>query len=327
MSFVSIVEDLLLEFDLQKTIDNFKDKWEKRLKSDPSFPKKNKKADLAQVEADLNSADPSKSYQRWIIQTYANGGINRWEDVLARVGPALVIYHKAKLKKKLNPQQSDILRLKSISDLEDIADEFKDAKPTGKDLQRQELEKAKGESDMLYKDSNVTVIKPKTVFASCFWGRETRWCTAAERNNYYDSYANRGELLIFIPKSPKRAKEKYQAHLTNQGLKDFDDLYVCDENDSKIEPAELFSRFPAAVVNIFKMKKIDVGDSGIWMVMDTGKTTSVLDSIYVIKGYSDFIGEFFPSASKSKALLIKKLTDNGVENPESFVDELVKRKR
>lgn len=328
MGFAALVEDVLLEFDLGRTIDIYKKKWDNRWKSDPSFPKKGKKEDLDKVQADLNTADPSKSYQRWVIQTYANGGIDRWEDVLARAAGALAVFHKAKIKKKLPPEKADILRIKNLSDLEDLAEEFADAEPTGKDLQRQEMDKAKSESNEIYRDSKVVVVQPNTEFAACFWGRETRWCTAATTHNYYDSYASRGKLLIFIPKSQKRAKEKYQAHLTDQGLKDFDDLYVCDERDSKIEPSELFSRFPAAVVKIFKMKTADVG-GGVWMVMDTGKTTSILDSIYVIKGYNDFLGEFFPEANKSRALLLKKLTTNGISEDEAnkFIDELVKRKK
>lgn len=235
--FSKIYEKVLLEFDLSKTVEIYKEKLDARQKEDPSFPglKKAKK-----LEADLKRGDPTptQEYSRWILQVYSTGGIPRWEDVVPRARPALEKYHKLKNKKKIEGDQRNIFNLKTLTDLEDLVDQFKEEPLSGKDLERANLEKAKSESKLEYTDSNVVVIVPNTPFAATFWGKGSRWCTT--NPGTYSSYARRADLHIMIPKKPAYEGEKYQVFLVRTGSGSWQ---AANEKDGPVKLVNLLNRF------------------------------------------------------------------------------------
>lgn len=77
------------------------------------------------------------------------------------------------------------------------------------------------------------VIVPKTEEASCYYGKNTKWCTAATSTyNRFDQYNRKGRLYININ---KKTKEKYQFHFESDEFKDsadgdinLDDIDIID---------------------------------------------------------------------------------------------------
>jgi hypothetical protein len=60
---------------------------------------------------------------------------------------------------------------------------------------------AKSQSEKLYEDDEVLVVKPKSHAASCYYGANTRWCTATKDNSgYFQRYSVNGNLYYFINK-------------------------------------------------------------------------------------------------------------------------------
>ena len=58
---------------------------------------------------------------------------------------------------------------------------------------------AKQESNVIYEDENVKVIRPNTKLASCYFGKGTKWCISAEMSqNYFDSYTHKGRAFYFM---------------------------------------------------------------------------------------------------------------------------------
>ena len=58
---------------------------------------------------------------------------------------------------------------------------------------------AKQESNVIYEDENVKVIRPNTKLASCYFGKGTKWCISAEMSqNYFDSYTSQGKAFYFM---------------------------------------------------------------------------------------------------------------------------------
>ncbi len=231
--FESLVEGLLLEFDVQKTKEAFGKKLGEKLKTDSTFPSFERNPDEKQLEnmiidffEFIQIADPTprKEYSRWIVQAYVSDGIKRFEDIGSKAAPLLAKYDKLKIKKKLPPESRDIMRIKTISDLYDIVTSLWVEEPTGKDKQRQDSDKAKKESKLVYEDEYWKVYKPETEFAACFFGRGTQWCTAAtEGDNMFSYYAEKGNLYIFVPKS---GSGKYQLHVVSgQMMDEHDDPY------------------------------------------------------------------------------------------------------
>jgi hypothetical protein len=89
-----------------------------------------------------------------------------------------------------------------------------DSRKTEGDIERE----AKANAEKLYEDDEVLVVKPKSHAASCYYGANTKWCTAAKDNSgFFQRYSVNGNLYYFINKK------------NNTKLA----LYVNDENRTK----------------------------------------------------------------------------------------------
>jgi hypothetical protein len=163
-------------------------------------------------------ADPTtnKNYTKWMIRTYIAGGIRHLED-LSRCKAALILFDK--FKPRLPADQRDIGKIKKLSDLENLVEQFAEAK-TGKQEKAEEKAKLYKEIDTLYSGPEGKILIPKTEEASCFLGRGTKWCTAAtESENYFDQYNKSGRLYIILTSDGS----KYQFHFENGEFTDASD--------------------------------------------------------------------------------------------------------
>jgi hypothetical protein len=60
-------------------------------------------------------------------------------------------------------------------------------------------EQAMEGSEIVYDDDDVFAVRPKTKEASCFYGRNTRWCISAEKSrNYFDQYTSDGKGFVMM---------------------------------------------------------------------------------------------------------------------------------
>ena len=181
-----------------------------------------------------------KPYVKWIFARYANKGIRLWEDVAARAIPALLEYDKLKRKKKLDPAERDINRFKSLSDLEDLVEKYEKEDTRSGSERDKEIEQAfydKGEAELIHDDSTAKIVKLKSERASCFFGRSTRWCTAAKTHNAFDSYTKDGDLYVI---DPKGSKKKYQLQTQDGTGQEF-----LDEKDMSFDHALMYRQLSA----------------------------------------------------------------------------------
>lgn len=57
----------------------------------------------------------------------------------------------------------------------------------------------KKNTELIYSDDNVFVVRPKSYESSCLYGKNTRWCTASrDSNQYYNKYTRNGTLYYVI---------------------------------------------------------------------------------------------------------------------------------
>lgn len=272
--FNSLVEQVLLEFDFKKTVEMLG--WnDEKLKNignrdsndsssvrpyDQSFPgpetSNSRLWKWSTVEADLKTFDPTpnQAYSRWIITTYLKNGINRWED-LGRVRTALELFHQFKAR-RLTGAMSDIFKFKKLSDLEDFVEDLEVTNGVVSSNEDEKKISAEAHKNAkVTKFDGVTMIQPLTMAASCYFGRGTRWCTAAKTNNMHDNYASRGNLYIFT--GPKLGNNKFQLWKADR----LQDSYMCDEKDIQVEIGDTISKFPVLlepIYSIFGLKdKID----------------------------------------------------------------------
>jgi hypothetical protein len=172
---------------------------------------------------------------RWVLGLYKKKGSRIIEDLYKlrtefRDG-YLQIFNRLKETGRLTPEQADLNKYKSISELGaftsqwDIEDVWASAEELKKRVMRQEFIDAKDDIDVLFEDEVWLVITPKSYEASAYWGDRTEWCTAyKDSRKYYDSYTSEGPLYININ---KHTKEKFQFHFETNSF-----MY---SNDKEIE--------------------------------------------------------------------------------------------
>ncbi len=229
------ISELLLEYNEQRLINDFGNKLVNKYQDE--FNKKISPEDLIKV---ISSEDPTpnKELSFWLINKYANNKINKLEDIGSRAIPALLKY-KALLKKpNLTPpiKKRDINQLKDLSELENILDNYTEkqvvSNKEASNSEEQNFYKTK-QATLLYNDDEVKVVVPHTEDASCFFGINTKWCTASKANNKFNSYNKTGLLYIILI---KKENKRFQFHFKSGSF--------MDETDSAINPQELANQYP-----------------------------------------------------------------------------------
>lgn len=107
-----------------------------------------------------------------------------------------------------------------------------------KKTEREKERELKSQAERLYEDDDVLVIRPKSYAASCYYGANTKWCTAGKGSSgYYDRYANRGLLYYFIKKKENNKMALYRntEDRTNE---------VYNAQDNEVPLSDLRETFP-----------------------------------------------------------------------------------
>ena len=175
--------------------------------------------DWSEAEMNLSNYDGNLEHDDMIPVDYSIDeprGLDsfRLEDI-NQINRTLVDYHR--LKPQLPVEQRDINRFKTFERLEDFVDDI---------MAGEQLKGAEYDSDTLkmpdveviYNGPLVTVAIPRSYKASCDLGSGTKWCTAGSSLDgkvYYDQYMEQGDLIIY---NEKPGNQKYQIHVTINGI-------------------------------------------------------------------------------------------------------------
>ena len=165
-------------------------------------------------------SDPSGGkFVPMMIRCYLDGSMKRAEDA-PKAKTAIETYMKFRNRIKID--------LRTIR-FDDFLDEMEEV---SMQLSNTEMGKAeeqgfyeRGEAVLVHDDADVKIVIPKDMGASCFFGKNTRWCTAARDKNdnlFYD-YSSRGPLYIILF---KRENKRWQFH--------FEDCQFMNERDEPL---------------------------------------------------------------------------------------------
>ena len=236
------ITELLREYNEQRLINDFGNKLVIRYENE--FHTNISPNQIIEKRAALDPT-PNKEFAFWLCLNYANnnpkynGGIRRFEDISSRAIPALEKFKALLRKPNLNPPLvvRDINQIRGLSQLENIIEQYGEKETTSSSEQASKEEQQlvqTNQAKILYNDNQIKVLIPETQKASCFFGKGTRWCTAATKNNMFSSYAKPNDPLYII--IIKGTNEKYQVHYgTGQFM---------NANDEPIDPNELADRYP-----------------------------------------------------------------------------------
>jgi|GEM_PF-732021 len=179
-------------------------------------------------------ADPTvgRPHLAWVLRLYLAGRLLA-ED-LYKVPETLQLFRRAR--RHLPPAARQLDTYADLPALWRAVVPFAQV-PSKRDRVAGERERARAESRFLFEDAELIVAVPRTEFAATWWGRGTRWCTAAERHNAFLRYDRTGPLVVFIVRGAK-----FQFHAPSDSFQDA----VDDSVDLLEVLGPFFSRLEAA---------------------------------------------------------------------------------
>lgn len=104
-----------------------------------------------------------------------------------------------------NLPKTDINQYQTIDELIDVITKYEN-KP------RRNVKKVQG-GNVVYDDGRFFVVNPLNHEASCYYGRGTKWCTAAETDTHFKKYNDDGKLFYIIDRSKPTNDPNYKVAL------------------------------------------------------------------------------------------------------------------
>jgi hypothetical protein len=201
----------------------------------------------------------------------------------------------------------DINKYRSLPELYNIVKVYMD-NPEIATSNSDEVRRAKEGAEKVYEDSEWLIVVPHTKEASCYYGKGTQWCTAAENShNMFDDYNKKGNLYINIRKSDG---EKFQFHFETESF--------MDATDTSID-TPIFSTigFTDNVLNFYKER---VGEKYYRELVEIREEVYYTDSGYMlILHYNTFNNICYFSDTYGEEFLFDQLI-----LPKGGVEEIIK---
>jgi hypothetical protein len=129
-----------------------------------------------------------------------------------------------------NLPKTDINSYKNLTELYQALNDYANRS-------RREIRKVEG-GNVVHEDDRFFVVNPLTHGASCYYGKGTKWCTAADSDHQFKQYNEDGKLFYILDKTKATSDPLYKIAL----LKKFDGnviVYDAQDNETKILPAIL----------------------------------------------------------------------------------------
>jgi Domain of unknown function (DUF4116) len=184
----------------------------------------------------LEKADPSKNkgMTAWLVGQYAQGNL-RLED-LGTANETLTMFRR--YAPKLEPEKRDLGQYPNLAAVWEAVIAFANAEEqhiSGRAQKALDRDKAYAESRILRQDPDgFTVAVPLTEFAAKWWGKGTRWCTAAEKDNQFWQYHKIAPLfIVVIPELKEKGKFQLWATEGDVPFIDAADVQFMDAADQR----------------------------------------------------------------------------------------------
>ena len=187
------------------------------------------------ANADRIVANVSPKFLNWVGKTFDSINFNsNFQD--------LVLKLREFDKISSNLPKTDINSYKSLSEIYQALNDYAN-RP------RRQARKVEG-GNVVYEDDRFFIVNPLTQEASCYYGKGTKWCTAADSSHQFNQYNQDGKLFYILDISLPTNDPFYKVAL----LKKFSgDMTFYDAKDETIKggkwiaPSEKFDVIVAAI--------------------------------------------------------------------------------
>lgn len=124
-----------------------------------------------------------------------------------------------------NLPKTDINQYSSIQELSDALEKYENR-------QRRNVKKVEG-GNVVFNNNRYFIVNPLTLENSCYYGKGTKWCTASQQTNHFNSYNDDGKLFYIIDKALPTDDPNYKIAM----LWKFDgEMSFWDARDDKKSP-------------------------------------------------------------------------------------------
>ena len=151
------------------------------------------------------------------------------------------------------PQQ-DLMQVKSIEDLEKMAEEAKDEIHAAQE-KKNYLDAEQG-TEIFRDDGEWFIAALHNKGAACELGKNTDWCTAASGLNYFENYYEPEDPLFYFRN--KSNLNKYQFHYGSQQFMDWRDHRVDEESyrtlHNMLKQTEAYEKYP--IIKEYEFEKL-----------------------------------------------------------------------
>ena len=185
------------------------------------FKKKySKKFSAQNLEKIVKSIAPK--YLDWVGKVMDE--IN-FDETFSKVVPTVTRFNNI----STNLPQTDINQYKSFNELYDSITKY-DSRI------RRDVKQVKG-GNVVYDDGVFFVVNPLNYESSCYYGKGTKWCTAAETDSHFKRYNEDGKLFYIIDRTKASNDPNYKIAM----LKKFDgDISFFDAKDDRVDAKNVF---------------------------------------------------------------------------------------
>jgi len=235
---------MLLEDRIDHLRDTFMDKLFDKWKSNQPNPERMENVPKQGMFNNIVKVDPTpqKKFVQWLIKLYLNDGV-RAEDLYKATEYIQLFVDN---QRSLPQDKRNIHAYGSLQELAEVVLPFKE-NPNQSNRQQEKALAVEmhtdDNSEVIYNSPTMKVVIPKTEAASCYFGRNTEWCTAAtSSNNMFKHYNNSGTLYIIIVKDENK---RIQIHIGNGDVaEEAVELEIRDENDNTMDISEVHELYP-----------------------------------------------------------------------------------
>ncbi len=174
------------------------------------------------ANADRIVANVSPKFLNWVGKTFDSINFNsNFQD--------LVLKLREFDKISSNLPKTDINSYKSLSELYQALNDYAN-RP------RRQTRKVEG-GNVVYDDGKLFVVNPLDYKASCYYGKGTKWCTAAETDTQFKKYNEDGKLFYIIDRTKPTSDPLYKVAL----LRKFDgEKKYFDAKDEYVKSGWIF---------------------------------------------------------------------------------------
>jgi hypothetical protein len=203
-----------------------------------------------------DKADPTvaKTMTGWLVRQYAEGALRLEDTGTAHETLEMFQRHARRLPKG----KQDLGQYQSVAKVWEVVSPIAEAeqdKLSGKAQKAMDKSKAYAESRILRQDEDgFTVAVPLTEFAAKWWGKGTRWCTAAEKDNRFWYYHKDAPLIVIVIPELKE-QGKFQLWFAAEYLQFMD---AGDRPVSNDLIAEHWARFEPILIHAMRQTGSDL---------------------------------------------------------------------